>query len=115
VPSKRPHKYRAQPTVIDGIRFASKAESRRYQELKLLEKAGEIKELEIQPKFPIYVCRRQNGELHEAFKYVADFRYREGPQGALVIEDVKGTRTRMYSLKKKAFELQYGIQIRETR
>lgn len=112
---KRPHKYRAKPCVINGIRFASQREGARYLELQLLEKAGEIKELELQPKFPIYVCRRQNGELHEAFKYVADFRYREGPRGVLVIEDVKGMKTALYRLKKKAFELQYGIEIREVR
>lgn len=111
----RPHKYRAQPQVVDGVRFASKAEARRYCELKMLEKAGEIKELELQPRFPIYVCHHRNGELREAFKYVADFRYREGPRGLLVIEDVKGMKTPTYRLKKKAFELQYGIEIRETR
>lgn len=112
---KRPHKYRAHPTVIEGIRFASQREGARYLELRLLEKAGHICELELQPKFPVYVCRRQNGELHEAFRYVADFRYREGADKRLVVEDVKGMRTAIYRLKKKAVELQYGIEIRETK
>ncbi len=42
-------KYRAQPTIVDGIRFHSKGEARRYQELRLLERAGEITNLELQP------------------------------------------------------------------
>lgn len=111
----RQSKYRAKPAIVNGIRFHSQREAARYLDLRLLEKAGEIKELELQPKFPIYVCRRQNGELHKAFDYVADFKYREGPRGVLVIEDVKGMKTPLYRLKKKAFELQYDMQIRETR
>jgi hypothetical protein len=108
-------KYKAQPTVIDNIRFASKAEARRYMELKLLVRAGEIKELELQPKFPLYVTRRRGGDLHKVCDYIADFRYRQGPNGVLVIEDVKSkpTKTAVYRLKKKMFESQYGIQITE--
>jgi hypothetical protein len=112
--SKRPHKYRAVPTVIDGIRFASKKEAARYCDLKLLEKAGEIRELELQPRFPLYVCKRQNGELHKVCDYVADFRYRQGPRGILVIEDVKGMRTPTYRLKRKMVEAQYGFEIMES-
>lgn len=106
-------KYRAKACTVDGIRFHSQREAARYLDLKLLEKAGEIKELELQPKFPIYVCRRKNGELHQVCNYIADFRYREGPRGVLVIEDVKGVRTPTYRLKKKMFEAQYEMQIRE--
>lgn len=47
-----PHKYHAKPTTVDGIRFASKAEARRYSELRLLEKAGEIKNLEAHAERP---------------------------------------------------------------
>ena len=46
-------KYGAIRTTVDGVTFASKAEARRYAELKLLEQAGEIKGLELQPKFDI--------------------------------------------------------------
>ena len=45
------HKYNAIPTTVDGIRFASKREARRYLELKLLQKAGHISDLELQPRF----------------------------------------------------------------
>jgi hypothetical protein len=112
--SKRPHKYRAVPTTIDGIRFASKKEAARYGQLKMLEKAGEIYGLELQPRFPLYVCKRQNGELHKVCDYVADFRYRQGPRGILVIEDVKGMRTPTYRLKRKMVEAQYGFEIMES-
>lgn len=106
-------KYGAVPTVIDGIRFASKAEARRYQELKMLEKAGEIKGLELQPKFPLMVPECGSGFDVRIGHYIADFRYRKGPKGVLVIEDVKGMKTPVYRLKKKMVEAQYGISITE--
>lgn len=99
--------------VVDGVRFASTREANRYLTLRLLEKSGEIAELELQPKFPLYVCRRQNGELHKVCDYVADFRYREGRDRVLVVEDSKGFRTPVYLLKRKMFEAQYGLTIRE--
>ena len=51
----RPNKFGAVPTTVDAIRFASKKESRRYLDLKLMEKAGLIRDLECQPKFPIHI------------------------------------------------------------
>jgi hypothetical protein len=110
----RRSKYHAKPRTVDGVRFASIRESRRYQDLRLLEKAGEIHDLELQPKFPLYVCRRQNGELHQVCTYIADFRYREGPQGILVVEDSKGIQTQVFRLKRKMFESQYGLTLRLT-
>ncbi len=109
------HKYGAIPTTVDGIRFQSKAEAHRYQELRLLEKAGHIKGLELQPKFPIHVAHHRCGELTQVCVYIADFRYREGPRGLLKVEDVKGICTPVYKLKKKMVEAQYGIQITEIR
>lgn len=104
--TQREHKYRAQPTVVDGIRFASKRESERYAQLKLLEKAGDITHLLLQPKFPITV----NGIV--VCKYVADFSYRRRPN--VIIEDVKGFKTPIYRLKKKLFEACYpGLKITE--
>jgi Protein of unknown function (DUF1064) len=110
-------KYHAQPQVVDNIRFASKAEARRYSELKLLERAGEIRELELQPRFPLRAGTNLHSRLEDAIvgAYVADFRYRSGPTGILVIEDVKGMRTALYRWKKRHFELQYGLTITEIR
>jgi len=101
-------KYRAVPTIVDGIRFASKKEARRYRELKLLEKAGEIKDLELQKKYSLLVAGSKVGV------YIADFVYQEKGNDFLTVEDVKGVRTPVYRLKKKIFEAMYRIEIRET-
>ena len=93
-------------TKIDGYIFDSKAEARRYQELKILLKKNEIKGLEVHPKFPLKV----NDRL--VCNYEADFSYRRlirdysvsFQQWENVIEDVKGVRTAIYRLKKKLFE-----------
>lgn len=82
-------KYRAEPTVIDGIRFASKREAARYCELKLLEKCGEIKNLTLQPRF----------NFPAKFSYVGDFGYIR--DGQVIIEDVKGFPTPVFRLKAK--------------
>lgn len=118
LPSDEPkrHKYGAEAQIVDGVRFASRREARRYGELKLLEKAGEIRDLELQPKFPLYVpAHHRVGVKVEVGKYTADFRYREGPNGLLKIEDVKsaGTRTTAYRLRKRMVEATYGIRITE--
>lgn len=99
-------KYRAVATTVDGIRFASKREARRYGELRLLERAGTIKALGLQPRFHIVL----NGI--EICEYVADFVYEEG--GKRIVEDAKGFRTPVYRLKKKLAEAQFGIVVRET-
>jgi uncharacterized protein DUF1064 len=107
---------------VDGIRFASKKEARRYQELKLLEKAGEINGLTLQPRLPLNTAKDHhvffamnaddNMPMTVGF-YVADFSYREQRSGQLVVEDVKGFKTPLYRWKKKHVEAQYGILIRE--
>ncbi len=104
------HKYSAIATEIDGHRFPSRAEARRYSELRMLEKAGEIEGLELQPKFPLIV----NGE--KVGTYIADFRYRMGKSKTIeVIEDVKGVATPVFKLKQKMVRAQYGIEIAVTR
>ena len=120
------HKFNAKPTVVDGIRFSSKAEAKRYGELKMLEKAGKIESLELQPVFPLRVllttgsmkgaAQALAGEYPTIGKYVADFKYfrNDAPTG-WVIEDVKSpaTKTPIYRFKKKFVEAQYGITITE--
>lgn len=103
------NKYHAIPTEVDGHRFASRAEARRYSELRLMEQAGEITALELQPVFPLVVNDTKVGT------YIADFRYRTSA-GVLVIEDVKGgnaTRTPVYRLKVKLVRALYGVEIQE--
>jgi len=110
------NKYRNVKTQVDGIIFDSKAEARRYAELDLLQKAGEIKDLKCQPKYPL-MCgdrpirtRNKNGRPH-SISYLADFEYRT-KIGELVVEDVKGMDTRVSSLKRAILEAQYGIRVR---
>jgi Protein of unknown function (DUF1064) len=113
--ARRSNKYRAIPTRVDGIRFDSKKEAHRYAELLLLEKAGEIHDLERQPVFALFTVRETTGEFHEVGVYRADFRYRRGPTGVLVVEDVKSTATKtaVYRLKKRIVEAAYGITVSE--
>ena len=101
-------KYGAQKTVVDGIVFDSKRESQRYHELKLMQLAGEITGLELQPAFDLVVRDTFIG------KYLGDFRYAD-KRGNIVIEDVKSsaTRTPLYRLKRKIVEAIYHIEITE--
>lgn len=105
-------KYHAWPTVVDNIRFHSKKEARRYCELKLLLKAGEIKDLELQPRYLLSVPRFDRCGMRKVGFYVADFRYLDVGTGQLVIEDVKGYDLPFGRWKRKHAEAQYGIQIR---
>ena len=89
-------KYGNKKTIVDNIVFDSAKEAARYSELKLLVKAGYIGGLVLQPKFPLVV----NGV--KVCTYIADFSY-TGKDGKVFIEDVKGVRTPMYSLKAKIF------------
>lgn len=93
-------KYRNLLVFIDGVRFASKSEAARYQELRLLEKAGEIRDLELQPRYelqPPFTDR--DGKRWRAIYYVSDFEYWEGEQG--VAEEVKGFETAVWRMKRK--------------
>lgn len=106
-------KYNSKKTVVDGQKFDSKKEARRYQELLLLEKAGEIQNLSRQVKFVLIPSQRdENGKVVEReCSYKADFTYEEGIK--TVVEDVKGYRTKEYIIKRKLMLYQYGIRIRE--
>lgn len=99
------HKYNAIKTTLDGITFASKAEAKRYAELKLLVQAGVIFNLSMQPRFDCVVNEQK------VCTYVADFLYLEA--GKQVVEDVKGMKTPVYKLKKKLVEAIHNIQITE--
>lgn len=104
------NKYRAKKTEIDGIVFDSKREAARYQDLKLLERVGAIRDLKLQPKYPLKV----EGKLIAT--YVADFTYFDAQMLRPVVEDAKGFKTPVYRLKKKLFLVLYGAscEFRET-
>ena len=105
-------KYKAQKKTIDGITFASAKEANRYEELKLLQKAGKIQGLQMQVKFELIPAQRINGKLVErACTYKADFVYIE--DGKKVVEDTKGFRTKDYIIKRKLMLYVHGIRIKE--
>lgn len=100
------NKYHAKKATQDGITFASQKERNRYCELKLLERAGRIRNLELQPKFYFDI----NG-IRCGF-YKADFVYFEGEKR--VVEDVKGFKTPLYKFKKRIVAALYNVEILET-
>lgn len=127
---KKESKYHAHRVIEDGQTFDNMKELRRYRELLILEKMGQVKDLERQKKYLIIPeCRESSpagprggiriGRIIErAAYYVADFVYREldpeTNEWNEVVEDVKGLRTDTYILKRKLMLYMHGIRIRET-
>lgn len=106
--TKKRSKYNNVKTTIDGHTFDSRREAARYQELKLMEKAGAIGGLTLQHKISIdyngvHICN-----------YFADFYYYDTAKQEEVYEDVKGRKTDVYRLKKKMVWAFHKIKILET-
>lgn len=107
-------KYHSKKVIVDGIEFDSKKEAKRYSELKLLERAGEIKELELQKVFELQPSFKKNGKTYRKTTYKADFYYFDNRTSRYIVEDVKGFKTEIYKLKKKMFEYKYNdLELRE--
>ena len=108
-------KYRSRKVTVDGITFDSEKEAGRWQELKLLERTGEIRDLQRQVPFVVIPAQRdENGKLIEKeVRYVADFTYIEKGKLTRTVEDVKGMKTREYILKRKMLLWRLGIRIKE--
>ena len=101
-------KYGNKKVTVDGIKFDSRWESQRYLYLKSLERAGTVKDLELQVKFPIVI----NGE--KICSYIADFRYKRQNQQDKwydIVEDAKGFETPEFKLKKKLMKAVHGVEI----
>lgn len=110
-------KYGAVKTQIDGHVFASKAEAKRYAQLKELERIGEIDSLELQPRYELApgVKFSDASRATPALRYVGDFRYRDH-LGRLVVEDVKGGPvTEGFRIKKHLMLAIHGIEVQEVR
>lgn len=108
------NKYSAVKTTVDGIEFASKKEAKRYSELKLLERAGEISGLTLQPVYILLVNGVRVG------RYTPDFLYHElakknySAKSKLVVEECKGFKVRDYVLRRNVFRaLNPDIEHRE--
>lgn len=107
------NKYHSKKITIDGETFDSRREAKRWGELKLLERSGEIQDLRRQVKFELIPSQKVNGKVAErACTYVADFVYTEN--GNTVVEDSKGFRTDTYKIKRKLMLYVHNVQIKET-
>lgn len=116
-------KYRNKKVVRDGLTFDSGREYKRWRELILLQKAGEISDLQRQVEFELIPAQREpdtvgarggviKGKVIERkCSYLADFVYKQN--GETVVEDTKGFRTKDYTIKRKLLLYRYGIRIRE--
>lgn len=108
---KKNNKYNNIKTItLDGIEHDSKKEAKRWMELCLLQRAGEISDLKRQ--VPFELIPKQEGE--RAVKYIADFVYTE--RGKQVVEDVKSLATRKkesYIIKRKLMLFIHHIRIKE--
>jgi len=121
----RPRKFRNEPTIVDGHKFDSKREANRFTELLVLERAGEIANIELQPKFPLQVLRMIDGTpTHVDIKirskgfpngrrcsYRADFRFQCLRTGKQIVEDVKGFDDDRARFKRAVVEAVFGIEI----
>ena len=96
------HKFHAQPTELNGVRYASKKEARRAGELDLLKRGGEVVFYHRQPIF----------DLPGGVTYRPDFQI-FWASGHVSYEDVKGVRTKDFIRNKKMVEALYPVKIEE--
>jgi len=107
------NKYSAKKVELDGFKFDSKKEAKRYSELKLLQRAGSLTDLKLQVPFEIV----PKTEKFRAVKYIADFTYRVPGHENLFCEDVKGMRKgaayKIFKIKQKIMYYKLGIEVFE--
>lgn len=105
-------KYGNRRTYVGTIPFDSRHEADRYLELQMLQRAGQISDLQLQVPFELIPVQKRDGKVVErALKYIADFVYTE--KGETVVEDAKGMKTREYVIKRKLMLWEFGIRVRE--
>lgn len=98
----------------DGIEHASQKEANRWCELKLLERAGKIKDLQRQVKFTLIPTQYEDKKLVEReCAYIADFVYLNAEDGKMVVEDTKGFKTKDYVIKRKLMLYVHHVKIKE--
>jgi hypothetical protein len=109
----RRNKYGAIRTELCGLKFDSKAEAKRYAQLKAMEAAGQISELQLQVRIPLLPAQDTNGRKEKPVDYICDFVYVR--DGKMIHEDTKSsaTKTPAFILKRKLCLYFHGIVIRE--
>ena len=113
---KSSNKMNARKVTIDGITFASTKEGARYNQLKLMQRAGMISNLEWQKTYELIPAQYEGKKcIERSLKYIADFVYIEN--GQTVVEDVKGCKRgniyQLFVLKRKMMMYFHGIKVRE--
>jgi hypothetical protein len=99
-------KYNNKKQQVGSSTFDSKAEAQRYVQLLMLQQAGAISGLVLQPKYLLQASfKDKDGHTIRAIHYIADFQYQEA--GMLVVEDVKGIETDVFKLKEKLFRFKF--------
>lgn len=128
--AKSKSKYHAKKSVVDGIEFDSKKEADRYLELKMLQRRGEIRDLQMQVPFVLipaqyeerieYTPKKRKEKVvrrlvEQKVSYIADFVYTM--DGKVIVEDVKGYRKgtaySVFSIKRKLMLERHGIKVVE--
>ena len=120
---KKGNKLNAVKTTLDGIEFASKDEAKRYAELKMLQAAGEISDLQMQVKYVLIPSQRDDkGKVIEKeCSYIADFVYFDNWQNKTIVEDVKGYTNpasatyAKFVIKRKLMLYIHGIRVVEVK
>ena len=122
------NKYGNKKITVDGETFDSRREYKRFKELQILERAGEISDLRRQVQFLLipaqyeeYERYGKNGQrltngrrcVERECSYLADFVYKDTATGRKVVEDTKGVRTKDYIIKRKLMLYKHGIKIKE--
>lgn len=117
-------KYKAKKVRYDNETFDSKKEFERYLQLKQLEKEHKIYDLKRQVEFiliptqyekPTYTKKgkeKKGKVIERGLKYIADFVYKD-ENGDIIVEDVKGVRTKEYIIKRKLMLYIHHIKIKE--
>ena len=107
-------KYNSKKITVDGEKFDSKREYKRWCELLLLQRAGKIADLDRQVKFELIPSQRVDGKVVERpVYYVADFVYVDTATSQKVAEDSKGFKTRDYVIKRKLMLWVHGLHVKE--
>lgn len=112
-PKGRKNKYGAEATECDGITFDSKAEAKRYLQLKTMQRAGEISQLQWQVRIPLLPAQEVGNRKEKPVDYICDFVFVR--DGVKVYEDVKSapTKTPEFILKRKMALFFHGIVVQE--
>ena len=106
-------KYGNHKVVVDGEKVAdSKHEYSRLCELKVLQRAGEIKDLQLQVKYQLIPSQKICGKTERGVSYIADFVYWT-KNDKFICEDAKGHRTDAYIIKRKMMKLIHNIDVVE--